>query len=103
MSRRFLILLLTALVANTPFCYGSIDDILKDIFTSNGAENASSSITTMEPPTALSSSDLKGTMTGECVGENKQISFVRNENAVCRRSSDVVPKLFFPLITQSIN
>lgn len=72
MARRFLILLLTALVMNTPSCYGSIDDILKDIFTANGAENASSSITTMEPPATLSSSDLKGTMTGECVGKNKQ-------------------------------
>lgn len=73
MSRRFLFLLLIALLMNIiPFSYGSSDDILKDIFASSAAENGSSSITTVEPPTTLSSSDLKGAMTGECVAKNEQ-------------------------------
>lgn len=60
MSRRHLIFFFYAIVLSITSAYGGSSDILTDIGASD-AENVSSSVTTMEPPTVLSSLETKGT------------------------------------------
>lgn len=60
MSRRFLILLLVAIVMNITGSYGSTDDIIGDNFASANTEDAQS-VTTMTPSTQMTSIEIKGT------------------------------------------